>query len=131
MHSNNNIFNCFVSINIEIILNTFWICLSLTCHPILDILISRKEWFRIVSITYIGCTGYCPHIEEDVTLSGKYEFVGNIEDCHAIFRSYTCPIDENSKLNYYDQCEEYKYLRPCENKFDCPIAKGFKEEVFL
>lgn len=79
-------------------------------------------------ITYLGVTGHCPHINETVTLSGKYKF---IDERQAEFMLFTCPIDENAKLKPYEQVEKYKYLLPCKNIFDCPIAKQFKKIVNL
>lgn len=85
----------------------------------------------MVNITYLGCSGFCPHIQETVTLSGKYSFVENSEMRKLRFLTFTCPIAENAKLHYYEQCEKYKYLKPCENSYNCPIAKNFKEIVTL
>lgn len=85
----------------------------------------------MVYITYISCSGYCPHINENVTLTGKYKFIENSKEGNIEFMLFTCPIEENSKLHYYEQCEKYKYLQPCKNKFDCPIAKKFKKRMFI
>lgn len=79
-------------------------------------------------VTYLGQSGYCPHIQNDVTLSGKY---GKIEDTTFKFISFTCPIAENAKLHPHDQSNEYLFLSPCENIQDCPIAKNFKGTVTL
>lgn len=80
-------------------------------------------------ITFIGLSGYCPHIKEKVTLSGKYGY--SDDNTTAKFKGFTCPIAENAKLEPYDQEEKYKYLRPCDNIYECPIAKGFKETISL
>ena len=80
-------------------------------------------------VTFIGLSGYCPHIDETVTLSGKYGFGEDVTK--ARFLCFTCPIVENAKLEPYEQEEKYKYLKPCNNIYDCPIAKGFKEIISL
>lgn len=94
----------------------------------LDI-INLKGGIVIRYITYIGRSGLCPHIKETVSLSGKYEISEDRKT--ASYCSFTCPIEENAKLPYYEQCEQYKYLIPCESKFDCPIAKKFEDTINL
>lgn len=44
--------------------------------------------------TYLGATGFCPHIKATVTLSGKYK---EIDDTTFEFALFTCPIVENAK----------------------------------
>lgn len=78
--------------------------------------------------TYIGVSGYCPHIDENVTLRGKYKI---IDDHSAEFMLFTCPIFDNAKKHPYDQEECYKYLRPCSNMYSCPIASKFEKSITL
>lgn len=78
--------------------------------------------------TYLSTTGFCPHIKENVTISGKYKEVDNHTYKLAL---YTCPILENAKLSPYEQCEEFKYLPPCSNPNECPIAIQFQESITL
>lgn len=78
--------------------------------------------------TYLGATGFCPHIKATVTLSGKYK---EIDDTTFEFALFTCPIVENAKLPPYEQSEDFKYLPPCSNPNECPIAGQFKRRVKL
>lgn len=62
--------------------------------------------------TTLGKTVTCPALNEKITLSAKYIFTENPDNEYEMQFAYaTCPIVENSKLDPYDQCEEYKYLR--------------------
>lgn len=77
-------------------------------------------------ITYESKSGICPHINEKITVLGKYEIV---EDKFERYIHHICPIEENSKKHPYDQDEKYKYLKPCNEIADCPIAKNFKKII--
>lgn len=79
-------------------------------------------------VTTFSVSGFCPCIQENVTLTGKYEVV---DDQTYKFLSFKCPIEENAKLPYYDQAEKNKYLKPCDNVIECPIALRFQKEIFL
>ena len=77
-------------------------------------------------ITTFSVDGYCPHIEEDITIQGKYEI---LDENTFKYRSFTCPIVENAKMHYYDQCKKYKYLKPCSNPISCPVASKFQTMI--
>lgn len=77
--------------------------------------------------TTIGKTIICPCLKIEVTLKGKYYFTENENNPYeASFRYAICPIVENSKINTYEQDDEYKYLRcpnsneRCDHMFDFP-----------
>ena len=84
------------------------------------------------SYTIIGKTVTCPCFNTRVTLSGKYLLK---EDCSnptkAVFQSATCPIVENSKLPYYDQCEEYKYFVCLKPNKECEHLSDFAKIITL
>ena len=78
--------------------------------------------------TTISVSGICPHIDAEILLVGKYEVVN---DKYLRFLSFKCPIEENAKINYYEQDEKYKYIQPCNNVTQCPIASKFQKEISL
>lgn len=82
--------------------------------------------------TTIGKTVICPCIKGKVTLTGKYYLTDNPSNPYeAKFHYATCPIVENSKLPYYEQCEEYKYLH-CPNMDElCDFLSDFPEVISL
>lgn len=84
------------------------------------------------TFTTIGKTVICPCFNEEVTLTGKYYFTDNPSNPYEVkFHYATCPIVENSKLPYYEQDENYKYLHCKNNDEHCKFLSDFPDYISL
>ena len=84
----------------------------------------------MVYYTTIGKMVYCPYLDMDVSLTGKYRLIGDsfkVEFCYA-----TCSIVENSRKPIYDQNENEKYLQcPKNNHCNLLNKENFNKDVNL
>lgn len=81
-----------------------------------------------VYITSISRPKHCELLNLDLHICGDY--VISEDHKSARFLRVSCPIVENSKKPYYEQNEQYKYLR-CIGKNDCNLRSLFPDEITL
>lgn len=76
--------------------------------------------------TTIGKTAYCPYLKMNVTLTGKYQLIG---DTNKVSFSYAwCSVTENSRHPVWEQDEELKYLS-CPKSGNCDLVNNFNKNV--
>lgn len=69
----------------------------------------------------------CPCYNRRITLNGYYYFSDdeNTNPHEATFHYAKCPLVENSKLPYYEQDEEFKYLHCLNSDERCDFFDAF------
>ncbi len=76
--------------------------------------------------TTIGKTVYCPYLQMEVSLTGKYRILG---DTNKIKLScVSCSIVENSQLPIWEQDESGKYIS-CPQNGSCELVKNFNDGI--
>lgn len=78
--------------------------------------------------TTIGKVDYCPYLKMNVSLTGKYNLIG--DRCEAKFSYATCSVVENSIKPTFEQDESIKYLK-CPQSGNCEVLDNFENGINL
>lgn len=76
--------------------------------------------------TTIGKTAFCPYLKMTVSLTGKYQILGDTNKVK--FSHAWCSIVENSHKPIWEQSESEKYLLcPCNGT--CELVENFNDNI--
>lgn len=76
--------------------------------------------------TTIGKSVYCPYLKMEVSLTGKYQMLG---DANKVKLScVSCSVIENSRRPIWEQDESEKYII-CPRNGSCELLKDFNNGV--
>ena len=76
--------------------------------------------------TTIGKTAFCPYLQMIVSLTGKYQFIGDtnkVKLCHV-----SCSLAENSHQPVWEQNNDEKYII-CPQNGSCELFENFNDGI--
>lgn len=76
--------------------------------------------------TTISKVVFCPYLQMNVSLTGKYRLLGDTNKIK--LTSVSCSVIENSHLPVWEQNENEKYLVCPQNNF-CELLKDFNNGI--
>ena len=76
--------------------------------------------------TTISKVAYCPHLQMDVTLTGKYQILGDTNKIKLF--SVSCSVVENSHQPVWEQNETLKYIK-CPENGRCELFQNFNDGI--